>query len=50
MGTSVSPWYWGVCSDGEEGGVLCVSDTLCPAMAECMFSAGGYTRPHLSST
>jgi hypothetical protein len=31
--------FWGVCSDGEEGGVLCFSDTLNPAMEECMFSA-----------
>ena len=32
--------FWGVCSDGEEGGVLCFSDTLnTPAMEECMFSA-----------
>lgn len=32
--------YWGVCSDGEEGGVLCFSDAInTPAMEECMFSA-----------
>lgn len=31
--------FWGVCGDGEEGGVLCFSDTLNPAMEECMFSA-----------
>lgn len=32
--------FWGVCSDGEEGGMLCFSDTLhTPAMEECMFSA-----------
>lgn len=31
--------FWGVCSDGEEGGVLCFSDTLNAAMDECMFSA-----------
>jgi len=37
--------YWGVCSDGEEGGVLCISDALtCAAMGECMFSATQFPR------
>lgn len=31
--------YWGVCSDGEEGGVLCISDSLNAAMDDCMFTA-----------